>query len=238
MGPFGHCPAARRLFTDTGGTTDPATALATTAFRPLVLVALYLNPEPEEEAARAPAPPRAWMSILAVGILVAAGGSYLAGQWEGFRVSRQAALYGQSRLPPLPFHQTLQDGNTEYVLYPAVQGMGIAELERSRFGWKVLMREEWPFISDWDGDSPLPPLLIRETKLSPNPYCSVVWGQVNDLRAAAIEIAGTVYPLKPGDRYFIIPATESLLFQDDHEQEVRLLYASGSPLPGEGGTQL
>lgn len=200
-------------------------------------VALYLNPE-HEEAAPAPAPPRAWIGALAVGVLLAAGGSHLASQWEGFRVSRQAALHGQSLFQPLPFHQTLQEGNSEYVMYEAVQGMGIAELEHSRFGWKVHWREEWPVQVSRKGDSLSPRVFIRETKPSLHPGRSVLWGKVFDFRAAAIEIAGTAYPLKPGDPYFIILTTEESSSEKSRLQQVRLLDANGDPLPGEGGTEL
>lgn len=115
--------------------------------------------------------------------------------------------------------------------------MGIAELERNRFGWKLRWREELPVRVDLRGDFPSPPAFIVGSRSRSNTDRFLLWGKVFDHRVAAIEIFGTAYPLEPGEPYFIILTPEEPVYEYGRLQQVRLLDASGAPLPWDGGMQ-
>jgi hypothetical protein len=187
---------------------------------------------PSEDAPPAPARAvaRRWAVTIAVGILLAAAGTSLSGQWAGYRVTREAALDDRF-LPTIVLVKP--EGPTELILYRKGEDLGIAELARSRFGWKLLWQEEQ--------DHSLPvregkPAAIHWGRPGPGYGRFLIWGELFDSRAAVIDIDGTGFALSPVETVFLIPVSEAPAYEQGRLQNLRLLDPAGKPLPLDGGT--
>lgn len=196
-------------------------------------VVTYLNHAEKADDEPAPSPTSVWWApAIVAAILLASGGAYLSSQWSGYRVTREAAMGG---LFPVFIARVQAEGDTELILYRNSNRTGLAELAHTRFGWKLLWREEHVHAPRWADGKLSAPAAVYWMK----PYSShgrfLVWGELFDGRVAAVEIAGTTYPLLPEDPYFIIAVPEGPTYEQAPLQLLRLLDENGDPLPlGEG----
>lgn len=182
-----------------------ATALVAAA------VALYLSPDPELP----PAPGPRWAGVVTIplAVVLVYTGAFVSEQWRGFTMTREAAL--DEDLVTV-VHVT-EEGTRELVLYRAERHrLRLAELERSRFGWKRLWREQPP------GEMKL--AAVAWTRPWPSYSRFLVWGELLDSRVAALEIAGQ--PFGVVGPYFLIPVSEAPEYHG-HLRNLRFLDAQG-----------
>lgn len=167
---------------------------------------------------------RAWAPALAAAPILVALGAWLGAQWAGYRASREAVFPD-----PFPPHVAYvrQEGDREMVLYRTDRGLGIAELERGRFGWRRLWSIDRTPGSSWVPGRPAAPATIHWERPYPSHGQFLVWGELHDTRVAFLEVAGERFAMGQGSPLFLIQVAEAPEYGPGGLQNLRLLDASG-----------
>lgn len=174
--------------------------------------------------------PWAWSLVLIAALTLTWLGGWFSAQWAGYRATREAVL--SDPFPPYVAH-VRQEGDHELVLYRADRGLGVAELERGRFGWKRL----WSLNGHEISDHPARPATVHWERPYPSYGQFLVWGELYDSRVAYLEVAGERIAVGQESPLFLIPVAEVPDHVPGGFQNLRLLDALGREVLPDGEVQ-